>query len=423
MLLKLQIIPKFLKFIYTLLFCCVLFLFTPSLFAKVTCTGEACNVLPQKYIAEFDKLDSAFQSQYLQPVMQSMIEAAVISNNSSGMIGVGYVNRFQVGAGLGAGYVLKEDITVTHADIKIPKLPNAGIAATPTVMFAFNLGWLLGKGPSLQAKPEKIKKVNRDNFEEEDEDEDEDDGTSILHRFNFYFHGMKANYYTTSDVKAAYGSKPEFAGGFALNSFGVMLRYQLIEPKISIFDLIGFSGVSVGLGYNSQKFSVDVTHNSNEISTVNFGELQGAWVAKTDFQFASSVKSVPIEVRTGIKLLYFFDFFCGVGLSRNYGTADLQLSRGGPVKLSLDPYYIYNTTLLNPDLYKYYNNNALNPGNSMLNPEGTLSMDFRQTAKVVNNTNYAIVGMELNFIFLKILAEAIILEKAYGANVGLKLAF
>ena len=102
-------------------------------------------------------------------------------------------------------------------------------------------------------------------------------------------------------------------GGFALNSFGVMLRYQLIEPKISIFDLIGFSGVSVGLGYNSQKFSVDVTHNSNEISTVNFGELQGAWVAKTDFQFASSVKSVPIEVRTGIKLLYFFDFFCGFG--------------------------------------------------------------------------------------------------------------
>ena len=50
-------------------------------------------------------------------------------------------------------------------------------------------------------------------------------------------------------------------------------------------------------------------------------------------------------------------------------------------------------------------------------------MDFRQRTKIHNNTNYIIVGTEFNFAFLKILAEATILEKAYGANVGLKVAF
>ena len=130
-----------------------------------------------------------------------------------------------------------------------------------------------------------------------------------------------------------------------------------------------------------------------------------------------------MELRTGIKLFYFFDFFVGVGYSKNYGMADLHLSRGGPVKLSVDPYYVFNSSILTSDYYKYYTNNSLNPSKGPLNPEGTLSMDFRQKTKIHNNTNYIIVGTEFNFAFLKILAEATILEKAYGANVGLKVAF
>ena len=121
-----------------------------------------------------------------------------------------------------------------------------------------------------------------------------------------------------------------------------------------------------------------------------------------------------MELRTGIKLFYFFDFFFGVGYSKNYGMADLHLSRGGPVKLSVDPYYVFNSSILTSDYYKYYTNNSLNPSKGPLNPEGTLSMDFRQKTKIPNNTNYIIVGTEFNFAFLKILAEATILEKAYG---------
>ena len=96
---------------------------------------------------------------------------SVISNNNSGMIGVGYVNRFQIGAGLGAGFVKKDDINVVYKDVNIPKLPNMGIAAAPTAMFAFNLGWLLGKGPYLN--PPSEEKVKKNPELEEDEEEEE----------------------------------------------------------------------------------------------------------------------------------------------------------------------------------------------------------------------------------------------------------
>ena len=241
---KIEIFNQKWKTFLSTLLCFVLLISLSGLTAKTTCSGEVCTTIPQKYISDLDNIDAAFDSQYMQPVFQSMVEASVISNNNSGMIGVGYVNRFQIGAGLGAGFVKKDDINVVYKDVNIPKLPNMGIAAAPTAMFAFNLGWLLGKGPYLNPPSEEKVKKNP----ELEEDEEEEEERSILHRFNFYFHGMKANYYTTSDVKAAYGNKPELSGALSVESFGAMMRFQLIEPKISTLDLIGFSGVSIGVG-------------------------------------------------------------------------------------------------------------------------------------------------------------------------------
>ncbi|HNL73198.1 MAG TPA: hypothetical protein PKH22_12465, partial [Leptospiraceae bacterium] len=97
--------------------------------------------------------------------------------------------------------------------------------------------------------------------------------------------------------------------------------------------------------------------------------------------------------------------------------------RGGPIKLSLDPTYIYNSSLLTSDYYKCFSNNALNPTNGAMNPEGSLAMDFRRKVKLETNTNYFIAGMEFNFAILKLLAEATIIEKGFGANLGLKVVF
>lgn len=404
------------RFVFVILF--FIFFNTQTISAKVACSGIACDTIPQKYTSQFTNLDVALQTQYMQPVLKSMIEASVISNNSAGMIGAGYANRFQIGVGMGGGYVKKDDITISYADTNIPKLPNVGIATTPTIMGAVNIGWLLGKGGSLQPG----KDLGKTHPDDDDDDEEDEDNKSYLHRFNLYFHGMKGNYKTT-DVKAAYNNKPELSGGIKSESFGVMLRYQVVEPKIAAASLLGFSGISVGVGYNVQNFVMDLNHQPRSNATINFGELKGSWVARTEFDFATNVRSIPVELRTGIKLLYFFDFFFGVGYSKNSGVANLHLSRGGPIKLSQDPFYVYNTTLLTSDYYKYYSNNSLNPGNGPLNPEGTLSMDFRQRTKIHTNTSYIIVGTEINFAFLKILSEAMILEKAYGANVGLKVAF
>lgn len=399
---------KLIRFISALVFINI----TTNVYAKVTCTGQACSIIPQQYISQFDNLDNSFQNQYLIPVMQSMIESAILTNNNSSMIGSGYVNRFQVGAGLSTGYIKKDDITVNYGDTSIPKLPNAGISVAPTIMGSFNFGWLAGKGGSLQSKT---------NDSDRDEDDEEEANNNYLHRFNIFFHGMKAGYNTT-DVKAAYSNRPEISGGLNVESFGAMLRYQAIEPKISNFAFINFTGLSIGVGYNVQNFNMEINHQPKTNATISFGELKGAWVAKTEFEFSSNIRSIPIEARSGIKLFYFFDFFVGVGFCKSYGTSNLHLSRGGPIKLSVDPAYIYNSSLLTSDYYRYYSNNSLSPSNGIQNPEGSLSMDFRRKVKLETNTNYFLAGMEFNFAILKIVTEATIIQNGFGVNVGLKLA-
>ncbi|HMV45161.1 MAG TPA: hypothetical protein PK079_14105 [Leptospiraceae bacterium] len=398
--------------VHFLPFCLLFFIHSSTnVFSTATCVGQACNVIPQKYLSEFSNLDSTFQTQYLIPVMESMIESGIIINNNSSMIGSGYVNRFQLGSGLSASYIKKDDITINYGDITIPKLPNAGIASAPTIMGAINLGWFIGKGDALQQR------------NEDDDDENEDvDNKNYLHRFNLFFHGMNVGYNTT-DVKAAYINKPEISGSIQVQSIGAILRYHIIEPKISSYSLISFSGLSLGIGYNAQRLNMQINHQPRTNETVSFGELKGSWIAKTEFDFSSNIHSIPIELRSGLKIFYFFDLFCGVGFSKNYGEANLHLSRGGPIKLSLDPTYIYNSSLLTSDYYKYFSNNALNPTNGAMNPEGSLAMDFRRKVKLETNTNYFIAGMEFNFAILKLLAEATIIEKGFGANLGLKVVF
>jgi hypothetical protein len=392
------------SFVYLILFIFLLFIF-PDLAAKTTCTGKACEIIPSKYKSELENIDSAMQTQYIKPLLNSMIDSAIISNNMNGLIGSGYMNRFQIGAGVSVGAVKKDDIHFTYADINIPKLPNAGISVSPSIMFGFNLGWILGKGAAINRTTNESKK-------EEDEDEDE---KSFLHRFNFYFHGMKTGY-SISEMKAAYGNKPELSGSAKVESIGFMLRYQIIEPKFIPSGFIGFNGVSIGAGFNSQYFSLDASHQPRTNPTVNFGELRGSWIARTQFEFSSSVKSVPIDIRTGLKLFYLFDIFLGGGFSRNIGEANLHLQRSGPIKLSLDPLQVYNANITTTDTYRFI-------GNNNSNLDGNFSVDIRNKAKISNTIVYGIFGFEVNLLFLKIVAEGLVMDKSYGASLGCKFSF
>jgi hypothetical protein len=356
----------------------------------------------------------------MRPVLESMIEASTVANNTNSLMGNGLINRFQIGAGLAVGAVKKDDINFTYGDISFPKLPNAGVAVSPSVMVGFNLGWILGEGPALDRDKKDKKKENSESESEESDETDEEEmvDSSFLHRFNFFFHGMKFGY-TVPEMKGAYSDKPELSGGAKVQSFGGTIRFTLMEPRYALGSLFAFNGFNLGLGYHAQSFSIDITHEPRTNPIINFGELSGTWIAKTEFDFASNIRSIPFDIRTGVNLFYFLDLYAGVGFSRNFGQANLHLYRSGTLVLSNNISTIYNATAITTDYYQYFNN----PNSRNLNPDGNFTVDIRNKTNVNNSTNYLIVGTELKLLFLRLVAEGLILEKSYGASLGLKFSF
>ncbi len=405
-------------FIYSILYFFSLF-FLPDLFSKTTCEGATCNVLPTKYRTDLNNLDLAIRFQYLEPVLNSMVESAIISNHTNSLIGAGYVNRFQIGAGVGLAGVKKNDINFSYGDIYIPKLPNFGVSASPSIMAAVNLGWLFGHGASLEIK--KKSKNNEDDennnsaSEEKKENEEDSDSHHFLHRFNLYIHGMRAGY-NLSEMKAGFGDKPELSGGVKAENAGLTIRFSLIEPKFVLLSFFGFTGISVGLGYHYQALAFDLSHQPRQNPTLSFGDFKGTWVARTEAEFSTFARSTSIDIRSGVRLFYFFDIYAGFGFSRNTAGANLFLQRNGPLQVSGNPLQALNNTFQTTDFFQHYN--GVNT-----NPNGNLNVEFREKKRLTNSLGFLIIGTEINLFFLKLIAEGVILENSFGASLGTKIYF
>ncbi|MCE9501563.1 MAG: hypothetical protein K8R21_13845, partial [Leptospira sp.] len=222
---KLNINRNLLLFIVTMT---AYFLAGNAIYSEVKCTGTACSSIPQNYLNQFTQLDGNFRNQYLNVVTDSMLKSALMSNTGSGLIGAGAINRVQIGAGASVGAVKEGDITVTSGDITFPKMPAGGVGIAPYAMGAVNLGWLFKKGPS-----------------------EDGDKRSFLHRFNIYGHGLAKHY----DIEPDSHSKTKTTKGeiFSKN-YGAMVRFQIIRDFYTKFYMFGFTGLSIGAGFNSQEF-------------------------------------------------------------------------------------------------------------------------------------------------------------------------
>lgn len=406
-----------LKLIIYFIFYLFSIFFLPDIFSKTTCDGPTCNLLPAKYRNEFNNIDTALRFQYLEPVMNSMVESAIISNYANSLMGAGYINRFQIGAGVGIGAVKKNDINFSYGDIYIPKLPNFGVSASPSVMAAVNLGWLFGHGPSLDAKkkPEKNDDDEKKDSELDEKDKEEEDPHHFLHRFNIYLHGMRAGY-NLSEMKAAYGDKPELSGGVRAENAGLTIRYNLIEPQFALFKTFGFTGVSLGLGYHYQALAFDLSHQPRQNPTLSFGEFKGVWIARTEAEFSSVARSATLDIRSGVRIFYFFDIYAGFGISRNTAQANLFIQRNGPLQVSGNIVESFNNTNQTSNYFQYFN--GVNT-----NPNGNLNVEFREKRRITNSLGFLIIGTEINLFILKLIAEGIILENSYGASLGAKIYF
>lgn len=370
------------------------FFMNVSLQAKVTCTGDACTILPTTIQSQINSLDTALQLQYTDKVLATMSEAAVISNINSSLMGPGIVNRFQVGAGLGIAGQQKEDINVAYQSLSFQKLPNVGASLAPNFVVAINLGWLMGGGPS-DTEPE-LK--------------------TFLHRFNLYLHGFKFNFAQGDVQKAIEAQNKNIELGGDITTGGFTLRFHIIENYSDGVGLFEFSGISMGLGLHYQRQVIDVTYNDNKSQTLTLGPAIGTWGGATTFNYSSTVTSVPLDIRTGFRMFYFFTIFAGAGASMNFGSSSLNLTRTGPLTIALDSAAI--SASLSPEIAALIPTSALGQTKT-----GTLTMDLSGKAQAPNTTNFLIAGIEINALITKLTVEAIVAQNVQSVMVGAKFSF
>ncbi|TGM74218.1 hypothetical protein EHR01_11985 [Leptospira mtsangambouensis] len=384
------------KFRIGIFFCTICFGLIPSgsVQAKVTCTGDACTILPASIQSQINSLDTALQLQYTDKVLATMSEAAVISNINSSLMGPGIVNRFQVGAGMTVAGQQKEDINVAYQNLSFQKLPNVGASLAPNFVVAVNLGWLMGGGPS-DTEPE-LK--------------------TFLHRFNLYLHGFKFNFAQGDVQKAVEAQNKNVELGGDITTGGFTLRFHIIENYSDGIGLFEFSGISMGLGLHYQRQEIDVTYNDKKTQTLTLGPAIGTWGGSTTFNYSSTVTSVPVDIRTGFRMFYFFTIFAGAGASMNFGSSSLNLSRSGPLTLALDSAAI--SASLSPEIA------ALIPASALGQTKtGTLTMDLSGKAQAPNTTNFLIAGIEINALITKLTVEAIVAQNVQSVMVGAKFSF
>ncbi len=382
--------------------------------AQVYCNGNLCNLIPSNYLGQLNGLGSAFQSQYMGPLTDSLTQAAILTNSNTGLIGRGHVNRFEGGVGLSGAVVQGGDINVMYGGMELPKMPNVGIGVSPFVMGAVNLGFLFGKGQS-----------------------DQDERT-FLHRFSLYGHGINKTINLDDYVKSN-SSKSQMDGKLSVNSSGIMVRFQLIQESYTRLNMFGFTGLTVGVGYNEQNFHLDMSYREKKSPTVKFGLVSGTWAGNNLLEFDTKAMTVPVDVRTGFRFLYLFTVFAGAGTSFNNAEAQIHLSRVGPFTiqnpLELPTTAITNSVDPNAELLKYLNLPNPDKPDEILRYLGyptipssssnaaNLGLEFRGYGRSRARVDYGILGMEINILTFKIVAEAMILKgNNKQGSIGVKFA-
>jgi hypothetical protein len=131
--------------------------------------------------------------------------------------------------------------------------------------------------------------------------------------------------------------------GFSFNttSFGIMANYQLI-PQKKLVDFLLWRGVNLGTGFIYQGTNIGYTIKMDPTGVYSAAvpsELSLAGVTGMDLIIEPSLSldvdiktfTVPLEISTSVRLLWFLNFALGAGVDLGYGTSDMKASMSGDV--------------------------------------------------------------------------------------------
>lgn len=337
-----------------------------------TCTGSGCQYLPVSQ-DKLNRMLTEFQNQYSDRLFDDMAEAATLANISGPPIGSVNLSGFTFGVNASLAGVPPKNVTVrVPGESEVQDIPSAGAAVSPRVFVGANLGQLIG--------------LDYDPFGSQP--------TPAFYspsRFDVYLSAMDVS--ETYQVQGQVGGKVEGSAYFR----GVEVRYHLVEGAELGGFLLRFMGVSLGVGMYTSRQNIFFDLDEQQLTMETEGQ-QLVWEPKVSVNWTTKVDSYPVELRTGLQILYVLRLTAGLGVSMNKGSTEFLLNQYGPVYAKSDL--------------------AQSLGYEL--PSAALYMDIAGNGRVPARMPFAKLGVELNLWALQIGVEAVATRRSYGANVGIR---
>jgi len=387
----------------------IFFLLVKNLYPVATCSGEICKTIPENYLQQIQELDLQFKIQYLDLLLRSMGEASAMANTGSGRVGLGSLNKFQVGVGGTASFLTNKPVNLAYKETTLSRLPNVGFSINPGFNLGVNLGWLLTKGGGQD--------IYLKDWEEDDDESKENEEENVLptyfHRFNLYVHGMSLNS-SVSDFTFIKPKKFGVEGDLSISQYGLDLRYMLFTSYLQQ-GFFRFMGMSVGVGYHRLKNDLQLTVTKANNTQFKVGPYIGAWVGNSNLDYEMTVVSIPVDLRVGFEFFKFFTLFGGGGFVKSDIDGSVLLARGGPLKLSLDPNFTSVANALTPALFQTLQ--------EVVKQEGYLDIRITSQQKFSFSNGYGLVGFEISLGPIQFVAEGIFFANSGSGNIAIKANF
>lgn len=357
---------------------------TTSLNAQAMCVGTGCSSIPFNQDS-LNNLFFQFQYQYTNQLFSDIAKASIMANITGAPTGTVNLQKFTIGLGSGAGAVPVTNRTITLTGVGVfQDVPTGGVYASPRIFAGVNLGYLLGSAYDPYSGSGRT--------------------PSFLSpaRFDIYVQGVEYSkrYYLDSH-------KTRAAAGFY--NRGVDVRYHLVEGSPIVGGpLLRFLGVSLGTGYHISRVNLQI----NQYAKYKVAAMNGAilwWDGYNLLDIKTKIKTYPVELTTGLQLLYFLNLSVGGGVTTNSGHSRMNLLRIGPTYLGGD---LTNSVLSGA---------GVNLISSTF--DNYLLLNIPGNGRISKHTPYTKIGLDFNIYVVKIFVEGIYAKRAAGANVGARVQF
>lgn len=362
------------------------FFFGSSVEAEFTCTGNVCNFFPNGIANDLNQSLDQIEKEYLQEILKNNTESAYMTNILSSGAGQGHVRRLQLGLGLSAAGMKKEDVLIKNEILELPKLPNGGASLQPSIHLDFNLGWVF------QVKE-----------------------SAYLRRFSIFLHGVDISF-RESDIKGLSEAQKNLTLSGEVQSYGGMVRLQLVKPIGFGSYLFSWNGINLGAGAVASKQSYAARYMNEKAQSIKISGLEGKWGGDTEFDYKTNSRTYNIDIRTGIGILWVAHLYIGGGYSWNSGDSFVSMNKTGP--------YIVKTGSIGdieiPREYEQY----FDPTDTSIAESGTLGLKTSAAASSKKGLAYAIGGLDLDMFILRATLEAVYIGKdKMGASFAFRISF